>query len=326
MSDHNLHSGVNATCMKTCCTSEESYIRCIEYGKSKAHYGAIILLAKAILAGVFVGVCAHASGIAGGLFYFKNLRELFGSSLSSFVYGFTFPIAFLCIICTGSDLFTGNTMAVTMAVLQGKVKWMSYLKIMSISLVGNYAGATAAAFAISYGSGAFRDVNNSSLPNHVFEFLRYIAEKKVHHSFIECICLAIGCNIFVCLSVYFVLTIKDGAGLVFSVFFAVYAFAIAGFEHIIANIFTLNLALMVNTGVSFLDVYVKNLLPTLIGNYIAGALILGVPLFLTNRKCYESYEAMKEHPQQKELNNYSISMQRLRSSPSSEILEKKSMK
>lgn len=323
---NNSHSGVNATCMKTCCTSEESYIRCIEYGKSKAHYGVFALLAKAILAGVFVGVCAHASGIAGGLFYFAKLRELFGSSLSSFVYGFTFPIAFLCIICTGSDLFTGNTMAVTMALLQGKVKGLSYLKIMTLSLFGNYVGATTAAFIISYGSGAFGNITNGNSGNHVFEFLQYIATKKVHHTFIQCVCLAIGCNIFVCLSVYFVLTIKDGAGLVFSVFFAVYAFAIAGFEHIIANIFTLNLALMVNTGVTFSEVYFKNLLPTLLGNYIAGALVLGVPLFLTYRKCYENYEGAKDNTPQTDLNNYSISLQRVRSSHSNELLEKKSMK
>ncbi|CRG98760.1 formate-nitrite transporter, putative [Plasmodium relictum] len=286
--------------VKTSCSSEDSYIRCVEYGKSKAHYSNLILLAKAILAGVFVGVCAHASGIAGGLFYYHKLREYVGISMGSFLYGFTFPIAFLCIICTGSDLFTGNTLAVTTALLQKKVKKLDYLRVMIISLLGNYIGALACAFFISYGSGAFNE-NADISKNHIFQFLNDIAVKKVNHSFIECVCLAIGCNIFVCLAVYFVLSIKDGSGLVFSVFFAVYSFAIAGYEHIIANIYTLNLSLMVKTNVSFFEVYFKNLFPTLIGNYIAGACILAFPLYLIYRNHYKNYEKMND-----ELNNAAL--------------------
>ncbi|CRG94293.1 formate-nitrite transporter, putative [Plasmodium gallinaceum] len=286
--------------VKTACSSEESYIRCVEYGKAKAHYSNLILLGKAILAGAFVGVCAHASGIAGGLFYFHKLREYVGASVSSFVYGFTFPIAFLCIICTGSDLFTGNTLAVTTALLQKKVKILEYLRVMTISFVGNYIGAVSFAFFVSYGSGAFHK-NTDISKNHIFQFLNDIAAKKVSHSFVECICLAIGCNIFVCLAVYFVLSIKDGSGLVFSVFFAVYSFAIAGYEHIIANIYTLNLSLMVNTSVSFSDVYFKNLLPTLIGNYIAGACVLAIPLYFIYRNHYINYEKIND-----ELNNAAL--------------------
>ncbi|SBT76805.1 formate-nitrite transporter, putative [Plasmodium ovale] len=279
--------------VKTSCSSEESYIRCVEYGKSKAHYSSLILLAKAILAGVFVGVCAHASGIAGGLFYYHKLREYVGASMSAFVYGFTFPIAFLCIICTGSDLFTGNTLAVTSALLHGKVSCLEYVRVMCISLFGNYVGAVSFAFFVSYGSGAFHKKDEVD-KNHIFQFLNDIAVKKVNHNFIECICLAIGCNIFVCLAVYFVLSIKDGSGMVFSVFFAVYAFAIAGYEHIIANIYTLNISLMIDTEVSFTQVYFNNLLPTLIGNYIAGALVLACPLFFIYRSYYVNYEKMNE--------------------------------
>ncbi|SCP04225.1 formate-nitrite transporter, putative [Plasmodium ovale] len=292
--------------VKTSCSSEESYIRCVEYGKSKAHYSSLILLAKAILAGVFVGVCAHASGIAGGLFYYHKLREYVGASMSAFVYGFTFPIAFLCIICTGSDLFTGNTLAVTTALLHGKVSCLEYVRVMCISLFGNYVGAVSFAFFVSYGSGAFHKKEQVD-KNHIFQFLNDIAVKKVNHTFVECICLAIGCNIFVCLAVYFVLSIKDGSGMVFSVFFAVYAFAIAGYEHIIANIYTLNISLMIDTEVSFTQVYFKNLLPTLIGNYIAGALVLACPLFFIYRSYYINYEKMNE-PSGGSLRSISIEM------------------
>ncbi|KOB87037.1 hypothetical protein PFDG_02942 [Plasmodium falciparum Dd2] len=212
--------------IKSVCGGEESYIRCVEYGKKKAHYSNLNLLAKAILA------------------------------------------AFMCIICTGSDLFTGNTLAVTMALYEKKVKLLDYLRVMTISLFGNYVGAVSFAFFVSYLSGAFTNVDAVE-KNHFFQFLNDIAEKKVHHTFVECVSLAVGCNIFVCLAVYFVLTLKDGAGYVFSVFFAVYAFAIAGYEHIIANIYTLNIALMVNTKITVYQAYIKNLLPTLLGNYVS---------------------------------------------------------
>ncbi|CAI7720137.1 formate-nitrite transporter, putative [Plasmodium vivax] len=294
--------------VKTACTSEESYIRCVEYGKGKAHYPNLSLLAKAILAGVFVGVCAHASGIAGGHFYYHKLREHVGISMSAFVYGFTFPIAFLCIIATGSDLFTGNTLAVTTALLQRKVTLLEYLRVMSISLFGNYVGAVSFAFFVSHLSGAFKKHEEIG-KNHIFQFLNDIAEKKVSHTFVQCVCLAIGCNIFVCLAVYFVLTIKDGSGMVFSVFFAVYAFAIAGYEHIIANMYTLNLALMIEANVDWTKAYVDNLLPTLIGNYIAGAIVLACPLFYIYRHSYSDYEKTRGDGGNSGLKSLSIEMQ-----------------
>lgn len=299
---------INSFCVRTSGTCEETYIRCVEYGTSKAHYTSVILFGKAILAGLFVGVCAHASGIVGGMFYYHKLRELVGSSLSSFFYSITFPVAFLCIICTGSDLFTGNTMAVTIAMLQRKIKVLQYLRVMSISLIGNYIGAVASAFVISYGSGAFADTAELG-KNHVFQFLNYVAVKKVNHTFIECVCLAIGCNIFVCLALYFVLTIRDGAGLIFSVFFAVYSFAVAGYEHIIANMYTLNLALMVKTDVSFGSVYLGNLLPTFIGNYIAGAVILAIPLYWFYNQHYENYSLMNNEVTDVDLKDFSVDIQ-----------------
>ncbi|SCL99373.1 formate-nitrite transporter, putative [Plasmodium chabaudi chabaudi] len=299
---------LDPTSVKTTCSSEESYIRCVEYGKAKAAYSNFNLFLKAILAGIFVGLCAHASGIAGGLFYYHKLRAHVGASFSSFVYGFTFPIAFLCIICTGSDLFTGNTLAVTIALLQKKIKLLSYIRVMSISLLGNYIGAVSFAFIVSYGSGAFHQ-QTSIEKNHIYEFLNAIAMKKVHHTFSECIALAIGCNIFVCLAVYFVLSIKDGSGVVFSVFFAVYAFAIAGYEHIIANIYTLNIALMVKADVTFMEVYFNNLIPTLIGNYIAGAIVLACPFYLLYSHYYEDYEAKSSSLGSINMKGISIEMQ-----------------
>ncbi|KYO03279.1 putative formate-nitrite transporter [Plasmodium gaboni] len=293
--------------IKAVCGGEESYIRCVEYGKAKAHYSNINLLAKAILAGMFVGLCAHASGIAGGLFYYHKLREIVGASMSVFVYGFTFPIAFMCIICTGSDLFTGNTLAVSIALYEKKVKLLDYFRVMTISLFGNYVGAVAFAFFVSYLSGAFTYVSAVE-KNHFFQFLNDIAEKKVHHTFVECVALAIGCNIFVCLAVYFVLTLKDGAGYVFSVFFAVYAFAIAGYEHIIANIYTLNIALMVNTKITFYQAYIKNLLPTLLGNYIAGAIVLGLPLYYIYKEHYYNFERSKRDGNDAQMKSLSIEL------------------
>ncbi|KNG76961.1 formate/nitrite transporter [Plasmodium falciparum IGH-CR14] len=279
--------------IKSVCGGEESYIRCVEYGKKKAHYSNLNLLAKAIL--------------AGGLFYYHKLREIVGASMSVFVYGFTFPIAFMCIICTGSDLFTGNTLAVTMALYEKKVKLLDYLRVMTISLFGNYVGAVSFAFFVSYLSGAFTNVDAVE-KNHFFQFLNDIAEKKVHHTFVECVSLAVGCNIFVCLAVYFVLTLKDGAGYVFSVFFAVYAFAIAGYEHIIANIYTLNIALMVNTKITVYQAYIKNLLPTLLGNYIAGAIVLGLPLYFIYKEHYYNFERSKRDNNDAQMKSLSIEL------------------
>ncbi|VWU49284.1 formate-nitrite transporter [Hepatocystis sp. ex Piliocolobus tephrosceles] len=289
MNKTHVNSVVDPLCIRVSCTSVESYIRCVEYGKGKANVKVLYLLLRSILAGIFVGLCAHAATVAGGLFYFHKLREYVGISMSLFVYGFTFPIAFLSIVCTGADLFTGNTLAVTTAMLQRKISIIQYARIMATSLLGNYIGATFFAFFISYASGVFKEYDDVS-KNHLFQFLNDIAVKKVSHNYISCIALAIGCNLFVCLALYFIISIKDGSGIIFGAFFAVYAFAIAGYEHIIANIYTLNIALMANTKVTFYEVYIKNLIPTLIGNCIAGIVFLAIPLFILYRKNYDQYE------------------------------------
>jgi formate/nitrite transporter FocA (FNT family) len=51
-----------------------------------------------------------------------------------------FPIGLILIVITGADLFTGNTMVLTVSTLHRKTTWINLLVSWSVSFFGNLAG------------------------------------------------------------------------------------------------------------------------------------------------------------------------------------------
>ena len=61
------------------------------------------------------------------------------------------------------------------------------------------------------------------------------------------------------------------------------AFVALGFEHCVANMFFLPLAMMQGAPVSVLEMLTSNLLPATLGNIVGGALFVGLPYYYLNR-------------------------------------------
>merc|ERR1711933_79035 len=107
------------------------------------------------------------------------------------------------------------------------------------------------------------------------EFIAEIAYKKTSKNFDVTFARGIGCNWMVCMAVFLSGQAQDFTGKCVAIYLPISTFVMIGFEHIPANFYLLSLA-MVNGDVPFVDVLVKNWIPTTLGNFVSGALIVAL--------------------------------------------------
>ena len=86
------------------------------------------------------------------------------------------------------------------------------------------------------------------------------------------------CNALVCLAVWMAMAGRSVTDKAVAVVFPVSAFVAAGFEHSIANLYLLPMAMLVHGPAGGLawDVVLRSLLPVLAGNLVGGSLLVGL--------------------------------------------------
>lgn len=182
------------------------------------------------------------------------------------VFGAVFPVGLMIVIIAGSELFTGNVMYLTLGFLEKKASIKGLLKNWSTSWVFNFVGALFVAYVLAYFSGMMTD------PLYAQEVIA-LAGKKVALSWDQSFLRAIGCNWIVCLAVYLAFAADDIVGKIFAIWFPIMAFAAMGFEHSIANMFFLPLAMFLGADFTVVNIF-NNLIPVTLGNIVGGAIFV----------------------------------------------------
>lgn len=248
----------------------EGYKSMVKYASHKAKLPIDRLILQSFMAGLWVAVYGHCCTYFSGLFY--SPTSSVPSAIPKLMYGILFPGAFIAVSFTGTELFTGNTVTMMLFLLNGLKKgnrllrFLASVRIWMLSLLGNLIGAVIGALILSHLSGVFYEQPQGA-------FLNALGEGKVKHGFVPNLVLAIGCNMLVCLATWCTLIIEDGAGKILAMWFTVGVFAMGGFEHIVANFYTLALYLMQSAHPYPLSsVILYNWLPVCLGNVIAGFL------------------------------------------------------
>eukprot|EP00977_Amphora_coffeiformis_P000467 scaffold115_cov172-Amphora_coffeaeformis.AAC.13 len=164
------------------------------------------------------------------------------------------------------QLFTGNSATVAAAKFEGFVSWKDLWSNWVISLGGNVVGcglfAVATIIAQVMNPGATTLCVNTAIG-------------KCGVGLIPTIMRAIMCNWMVSMAVFLSGAANDMTGKLVGCWFPISTFVGIGLEHSIANLFILPLALLLGgTGLTISDIIIKNLIPVVIGNGIAGALIV----------------------------------------------------
>lgn len=215
----------------------------------------------AMLAGAYVGL-----GIA-LIFAIGAPLAAAGSPFTKVVMGASFGIALSLVLIGGAELFTGNAMVLPFGRFAGGTSWIQLARLWGWSLLGNLVGSIALA-ALFAASGSFAGDPQRS-------FIESTAQAKMNLPFFVAFARGILANWLVCLAVWCSFrTTSDMARLVM-VFWCLFAFIGAGFEHSVANMTLLALALFQPHAETLTWLgYLNNLVPVTLGNIVGGAVFV----------------------------------------------------
>jgi formate/nitrite transporter len=151
--------------------------------------------------------------------------------------GAVFSLGLILVILAGSELLTGNMALVPLAAMTGRASLKRLLENWLVVLLGNLLGALFVAYFLGVQTGVV------TAPD-VLERATGIAHKKgVDETEWQIFTRGVGCNWLVCLAVWMALAADDVAGKILAIFFPIMAFVALGFDHVVANMFFLPLAI-----------------------------------------------------------------------------------
>jgi formate/nitrite transporter len=249
-------------------------------GAQKARMDFASLTVLGILAGAFIGLGAmFATTVLAGA------DGVLPFGLSRLIAGLVFCLGLILVVVGGAELFTGNTLMV-MALAARKITLTEMLQAWAIVYVSNFVGAFGTAVLVLL-SGQYLSGDGS-----VASVALSLAAAKVALPFDRALFLGILCNVLVCLAVWLSIGARSTGDKVLAVLFPVSAFVAAGFEHSVANMYLIPLALLIKAwapaslwiqiaipseGLAALtwSGLLWNLVPVTLGNLIGGGVLVG---------------------------------------------------
>ncbi len=227
-------------------------------------------LLSSALAGIYVGFAVLLAYTIGGLLFQDYLPFV------RIAMGLSFGIALSLVTFAGSELFTGNNMTMTVGALEKKTTVLDLLKVNVLSFAGNLLGSAVLA-------GLFISAGLATGSTAVY--IAKIAQSKMSLPWTELVAKGILCNMLVCLAVWCSIRTKDETAKLIMIFWCLFAFITTGFEHSVANMTLLTVALLMPAAaVGSLSGFAYNLLFVTLGNVIGGALVIGASYWYISHK------------------------------------------
>eukprot|EP00040_Diaphanoeca_grandis_P008544 m.45610 g.45610 ORF g.45610 m.45610 type:complete len:313 (+) comp20008_c1_seq1:112-1050(+) len=224
--------------------------------------------------------------VALGALFANRVEAEFAASAEFYVFGgllggMVFPVGLIAIYLTGANLYTGNCMYVVPPLLSGvfagsdgeakskmQVRLRALLYLL-FSWVCNYAGAWFTVYFIAYLGDWTSDETTKT-------FVMANAVKKCNLDWGVAVMRGVGANWLVCLAWWQALSATDTFSRMAAVWLPVFTFTAIGFEHSIANMFYIQIGWIHGAKITFFEVFFRNLLPVTIGNFLGGAVFLGL--------------------------------------------------
>lgn len=252
-----------------------------EIGIKKVNMGFLSMSALAILAGAFIALGAIFATVV-----LTGTSPQFPWGWSRLMAGLVFSLGLILVVVGGAELFTGNNLII-MAWSDRRFSTAKLLHSWLVVYVGNFWGAILTA------GFAFLGKQYMFNSGGVGVTALNIALAKVNLDFVQAIMLGILCNALVCLAVWLCYSARSTLEKIAAIVFPISAFVASGFEHSVANMYFIPVALFIKqwapqtfwsvTGLnaasyssltwgSFL---LNNLLPVTIGNIIGGVVLVG---------------------------------------------------
>jgi len=247
-------------------------------GVAKARLETLPLLMLGVLAGAFIGL--------GALFFVLVKSDATLSwAVSQVLGGVVFSLGLLLVVVAGAELFTGNNL-LAMAWADGKITSAEVLRNWVLVCVANFVGA--AGLAVLVFLSGHPDLNGGAIGRTVVK----IALAKQDLSFSQAFFRGVLCNVLVCMAVWMAMGGRSVVDKAVAIVFPVSAFVAAGFEHSIANMYFMPLAMLIQqsgAGPAGLDAVTwggmaANLAAVIAGNLVGGSVLVGLTYYVIYRR------------------------------------------
>ncbi|PNH99161.1 formate transporter FocA [Vibrio diazotrophicus] len=255
--------------------------RAAETGVGKATKAAYKSFLLAISAGIHIGIAFvfYTVVTTGAHDLPYGVTKLLG--------GIAFSLGLILVVITGGELFT-STVLTLVAKASGKISWRQLMKNWTVVYLGNLAGSVLLV-AIMLSTRQYMEDGGQLGLNAMA-----ISQHKLHHTFIQAFSLGLMCNILVCLAVWMTFSARSLTDKVMVLVLPVAMFVSSGFEHCIANMFQVPMAIGIKnfapedfwqmTGaniadyadLNMMDFIINNLIPVTLGNVVGGGVFVGM--------------------------------------------------
>ncbi|NJD09192.1 MAG: formate transporter FocA, partial [Gemmatimonadetes bacterium] len=204
-----------------------------QIGVKKAAMSQLSTFVLAVLAGAFIALGAlFATTVTAGT------TGVLPYGVVRLLAGLVFSLGLILVIVGGAELFTGNALIV-MAWTTRQVTTRVLLRNWVVVYLGNLVGSLGTVLLMflsgqyRFGSGA---VGTAALAT---------GAGKLGYGFVQAVALGILCNALVCLAVWLTYSARSTTDKIMAIIFPLTAFVAAGFEHSIANMYFIPIALVI---------------------------------------------------------------------------------
>ncbi|HEY0488666.1 MAG TPA: formate/nitrite transporter family protein [Telluria sp.] len=250
-------------------------IETVGVAKARLQIGPMLMLS--VLAGAFIGL---------GALYFVLVRSdpTLGFAARQVLGGAVFSLGLLMVVVAGAELFTGNNLLV-MAWAADKISTRELLRSWTVVFCGNFVGAVGLACLVL--------LSNHPAMNHgavAAEYLR-IASAKTALPFIDAFFSGVLCNSLVCIAIWMAIAGRSVVDKAVAILFPISGFVAAGFEHSVANMYMIPLAMLIQATDGAGAVapllwsgFAANMVPVVLGNIVGGSIFVGVVFHVIYRR------------------------------------------
>jgi formate/nitrite transporter len=227
-----------------------------------------------IRATVMLGILAGAFIAFGAMYYTVAITDSsLGFGPARLLGGIAFSLGLVLVIVGGAELFTGNNLIV-MAWAERKVTTLQLLLNWTVVYAANLVGALGCAFMVAW-SGTLGLGDGA-----VGATAMRIAEAKVALGFGEAFFRGILCNTLVCLAVWLCFAAQGVASKILAIVLPISAFVALGFEHSVANMYLIPVAMLAGAENVSLAGFIGNLIPVTLGNIVGGGVFVALVYWL----------------------------------------------
>ena len=221
--------------------------------------------------GFFVASMMAGAYVGMGILLIFSVGQTVDPTVRNMVMGVSFGIALTLVVFAGSELFTGHTMYMFIGRLTARIGTSDMLRAWAATWTGNLVGSLSlgALFVLGGGGVALHDGGA--------DLIHAVAAKKMSAPAIELFVRAILCNWLVCLALWGASRTGNDTAKCLIIFWCLFAFIAAGFEHSVANMTVFSVALLSEHPDTITVIgAAHNLLWVTLGNTFAGTVMMGL--------------------------------------------------